>query len=74
VVGNGYALAEAAGARRELPATWHEAIERAAESEFLRQALGPEFLKIFLAIKRQECERFSAEVTELDRLWYLRSS
>ena len=74
VVGNGYAAAEAAGARRELPATWHEAIERAAESEFLRQALGPEFLKIFLAIKRQECERFSAEVTELDRLWYLRSS
>lgn len=74
VVGNGYALAEAAGARRELPATWHEAIERAAASEFLRQALGPEFLKIFLAIKRQECERFSAEVTELDRLWYLRSS
>jgi glutamine synthetase len=74
VVGNGYAAAEADGARRELPATWHEAIERAARSEFLQQALGPDFLKIFLAIKRQECERFSAEVTELDRLWYLRSS
>jgi glutamine synthetase len=74
VVGNGYAAAEAAGARRELPATWHEAIERAGVSEFLRQALGAEFLAIFLAIKRQECERFSAEVTELDRLWYLHSS
>ena len=74
VVGNGYAAAEAASARRELPATWHEAIERAGVSEFLRQALGAEFLAIFLAIKRQECERFSAEVTELDRLWYLRSS
>jgi glutamine synthetase len=78
VVGNGYAIAEAAvgeaGARRELPATWHEAIERAATSDFLRQTLGAEFLSIFLAIKRQECERFSAEVTELDRLWYLRSS
>jgi glutamine synthetase len=80
VVGNGYAAAGAAGtvgstgARRDLPATWHEAIERAATSEFLSQALGADFLPIFLAIKRQECERFSAEVTELDRLWYLRSS
>lgn len=73
VVGNGYAVAQAAGARRELPATWQEAIDRAAGSEFLQGALGAEFLKIFLAIKRQECERFSAEVTELDRLWYLHS-
>jgi len=73
VLGNGYAAAEAPGARRELPATWQEAIDRAAASEFLQQALGPDFLKIFLAIKRQECDRFSAEVTELDRLWYLRS-
>jgi glutamine synthetase len=30
-------------------------------------------MKVFLAIKRQECDRFSAEVTELDRAWYLRS-
>ena len=38
-----------------------------------REALGAEFLKIFLAIKRQECARFSAEVSELDYAWYLRS-
>ena len=50
-----------------------EALERAAGSTFLAEALGPEFLKIFLAIKRQECARFSAEVTELDYGWYLRS-
>lgn len=74
ISGNGYAAAEAAGARRELPATWQEAIDRAAASDFLKKALGADFLKIFLAIKRQECDRFSAEVTELDRLWYLRSS
>lgn len=61
-----------AGLQR-LPATWHEAIERAAGSEFLAEALGPDFLRIFLAIKRQECERFAAEVTELDYAWYLRS-
>ena len=71
VSGNGY-LAPAQP--RELPQTWHEAIERAAASSFLAQALGEDFLKVFLAIKRQECERFSAEVTELDRSWYLHSA
>ncbi len=80
VTGNGYrqsADTRSADPRsaspRELPQTWHEAIDRAAGSDFLRDALGEGFLKVFLAIKRQECDRFSAEVTELDRAWYLRS-
>jgi hypothetical protein len=30
-------------------------------------------MKVFLAIKHQECARFSAEVSELDYAWYLRS-
>ena len=70
VTGNGYA----AEGPRELPQTWAEAIDRAAASPFLRDALGNGFLDIFIAIKRQECARFSAEVTELDYSWYLRSS
>jgi glutamine synthetase len=70
VEGNGYLTAT----RRELPQTWHEAIERADASQFLSDALGEPFKRIFLAIKRQECDRFSAEVTELDRSWYLSSS
>lgn len=70
VTGNGYAQA----GQRELPDTWQAAIERAAASDFLRDALGARFLDIFLAIKRQECARFSAAVTELDYTWYLRSS
>ena len=69
VEGNGYAQA----GERSLPRTWHEALERAGESAFLRDALGSEFLDIYLAIKRQECARFSAEVTELDYTWYLRT-
>ncbi len=59
---------------RVFPATWHEAIERAAASEFLHDALGEGFIKVLLAIKRQECERFMAEVTPLDYAWYLRDS
>lgn len=70
VTGNGYAAA----GPRELPQTWAEAIDRAAASPFLRDALGDGFLDILIAIKRQECARFSAEVTELDYSWYLRSS
>ena len=69
VEGNGYAQS----GPRELPATWHEALDRAEKSAFLRETLGEEFVKIFLAIKRQECARFSAEVSELDYSWYLRS-
>ncbi|MBM4212232.1 MAG: glutamine synthetase [Gammaproteobacteria bacterium] len=71
VTGNGY---RDPAVKRELPQTWQEAIDRAAASQFLRAALGAEFLKIFLAIKRQECDRFSAEVTDLDRSWYLHST
>jgi glutamine synthetase len=56
-----------------LPRTWREALDLAARSDFLRDALGADFLKIYLAIKEQECARFSAEVSELDYAWYLRS-
>jgi len=69
VQGNGYAQVK----ERVLPQTWQEALERASKSAFLRAALGAEFVEIFLAIKRQECARFSAEVSELDLSWYLRS-
>jgi glutamine synthetase len=69
VEGNGYAQAGV----RTLPGSWREALDLAAGSEFLTETLGKEFLKIFLAIKNQECARFSAEVSELDYAWYLRS-
>jgi glutamine synthetase len=76
VVGNGYRDTGApdggaASPPAALPRSWPEAIERAAGSAFLADALGPDFLRIFLAIKRQECARWAAEVTELDRAWYL---
>ncbi len=69
VSGNGYA--QAGG--RVLPATWQEALERAARSGFLARALGAETARMFLAVKAQECRKFAAQVTELDYAWYLRS-
>jgi glutamine synthetase len=67
VVGNGYEQAPPGS----LPTDWRAALERAAESEFLAWALGPEFLGIFLAIKRRESEKFGALVSDRDYEWYL---
>ena len=69
IEGNGYAQTGV----RTLPGSWREALDLAARSEFLEETLGKDFLRIFLAIKNQECARFSAEVSELDYAWYLRS-
>jgi glutamine synthetase len=69
VQGNGYSQAVPG----ELPTQWHDAIERAARSAFLRDALGERFLGVFSAIKRQECEKFGALVTDRDYEWYLDS-
>jgi glutamine synthetase len=74
VSGNAYReTGEAVPANLQLPRTWHDAIERAGDSAFLREALGTEFHRIFLAIKAQECAAHSAEVSSTDRDWYLRS-
>ena len=64
--GNGYAAATEA----VLPRDWHTAIEAAADSAFLRDALGESFLQTFLAIKRQEWDKFNALVTQADYDWY----
>jgi glutamine synthetase len=69
VAGNGYAEPP----RQTLPRTWREALDAAERSDFLASTLSPEFLKVFLAIKQQEYQRFSAEVSELDYSWYLRT-
>jgi glutamine synthetase len=68
VEGNGYAHTG-----RRLPGSWPEALAAASGSQFLSDALGEQFMKVFLAIKQQECARFSAEVVELDYAWYLRA-
>ncbi|MGI9246635.1 MAG: glutamine synthetase family protein [Steroidobacteraceae bacterium] len=67
VEGNGYAQA----AEGALPTQWSAALERAAASAFLRETLGSEFLDVFLAIKRQESEKFGALVSDVDYAWYL---
>jgi len=73
IVGNGYRLQEGSAAATALPQTWGDALAAAQRSGFLREALGEETLKIFLAIKEQEYARYAAEVTATDLQWYLRT-
>jgi glutamine synthetase len=67
VEGNGYRQVAGGG----LPTQWFAALERAAVSGFVRETLGREFLDVFLAIKRQESEKFGALVSDRDYEWYL---
>jgi glutamine synthetase len=68
VEGNGYAQPAHGTA---LPTQWHAALTTAAQSPFLRDTLGPDFLDVYLAIKRQEAEKFGALVSDRDYEWYL---
>ena len=69
ITGNGYETA----VERTLPRDWHSAIRAAEQSQFLRDALGEQFMQAFLAIKRQECDKFNAKVSSVDYDWYLES-
>ncbi|HSQ68891.1 MAG TPA: glutamine synthetase family protein [Steroidobacteraceae bacterium] len=66
VTGNGYERVAV-----DLPTRWHESLARAADSRFLQDALGAEFLGVLLAVKRQEFEKFTALVSNRDYEWYL---
>ncbi|HEY5808613.1 MAG TPA: glutamine synthetase family protein [Povalibacter sp.] len=69
VTGNGYETVTAA----TLPRDWYSAIRAADESTFLHHAFGEQFMKAFIAIKKQECDKFNARVTATDYAWYLDS-
>jgi len=66
IVGNGYEQAT-----EFLPTDWLTALRALEGSSWAREALGEEFLKVFLAIKKAEYRQFMAEVGEQDWRWYL---
>ncbi|MDX1723850.1 MAG: glutamine synthetase family protein [Pseudomonas sp.] len=66
IEGNGYAQA-----KELLPTDWLTSIQALEQSTWAREALGQEFLKVYLAIKRAEYRQFMAEVGEQDWRWYL---
>ena len=66
IEGNGYEQA-----REFLPTDWLTALRALEASSWAREALGEEFLKVFLAIKWEEYRQFMGEVGEQDWRWYL---
>ena len=70
VAGNGYDLPP----DPRVPLDWHAALAAATRSTFLNEALGAEFMTVFMAVKGAECERFNAEPTTLDYAWYLKQA
>ncbi|MCU1729866.1 glutamine synthetase family protein [Pseudomonas sp. 7P_10.2_Bac1] len=66
IVGNGYEQAT-----DFLPTDWLTALLALERSSWAREALGDEFIKVFLAIKWHEFRLFTAEVGEQDWRWYL---
>lgn len=66
IIGNGYEQS-----RETLPTDWLTALRTLEQSSWAKQALGEDFLKIFLAIKWEEFRQFVGEVGEQDWRWYL---
>jgi len=69
VSGNGYT----SGIAASLPRDWLGALRAAESSAFLRETLGENFLRAFIAIKAQEWDKFNALVPAADHDWYLDS-
>ncbi len=65
--GNGYAGA----ADDAIAADWRSALGALQASRWAQEALGADFLRVFLAIKWAEYRQFAAEVGEQDWRWYL---
>ncbi len=70
LTGNAYARPAAS----PLPLDWLRALDAFAASGLLKDYFGARFCDVFLAIKRAEAERFSAQVSDVDYAWYLRTA
>ncbi|MCK2182575.1 glutamine synthetase family protein [Halomonas getboli] len=52
--------------------SWSQALDLLEESDALTEALGPEFLRVFLANRRAERDQAMQAVSKLEYDWYLR--
>lgn len=65
-------ISEAGDGAPRFPATWDEACARFGGSQFVADWMGPEFRRIFTAIKRQEIATLLSRVTDVEHDLYLR--
>ncbi|PWR25514.1 glutamine synthetase family protein [Zavarzinia aquatilis] len=57
-----------------LPTQWADSIAIFETSALMRDYLGARYTEVFTAIKKAELDRFYAQVSALDYVWYLRNA
>lgn len=66
IEGNGYAQAQSL-----LPNDWLSALDAMDRSSWALETFGADFMRVFMAIKREEYRQYMGEVGEQDWRWYL---
>jgi len=56
-----------------LPVRWELALDAYDAGKILPQYFGQEFHRVFGSCRREECDRFRAEISDRDYAWYLRA-
>jgi glutamine synthetase len=64
---------EEVGDEVELPIRWELALDAFAAGKILPEYLGRTYHEVFEKCRREECDRFRAEVSQHDYEWYLRA-
>lgn len=54
-----------------LPVTWLQALQRLEEARVIPEYLGRDFIKVYLANKYAEREKFNRRISPLEYTWYL---
>ncbi len=57
----------------ELPLRWEAALDAFDAAKVLPKYLGKRYHELYAACRREECDRFNAEITDRDYEWYLRA-
>lgn len=59
--------------RAELPLRWEAALDAFEAGSILPQYLGTRYHALYASCRREECDRFHAEIPDRDYEWYLRA-
>jgi glutamine synthetase len=59
--------------RITLPVRWEAALDAFEAGRILPAYFGERYHRLFAACRREECERFHAQITDRDYEWYLRA-